>query len=147
VNERANFMSWPKGPRKYTLAVIRELLTFRAPHYRVMVDGQERAFQAMLVAVANHTSIGGGMRITPDAVMDDGLFDLFVVDRMSKLRFLQIFPKVFKGEHTGFPEVHIERVRNVRIEAEGIVAYGDGERVGPLPVEISVVPGAVKLLH
>lgn len=147
VNERANFMSWPKGQRKYTVAVVRELLTFRAPHYRVVVDGHEREFDAMLVAVANHTSIGGGMKITPDALMDDGLFDLFVVDRMSKLRFLRIFPKVFAGEHTGFPEVHIERVRSVRIEADGIVAYADGERVGPLPVEVAVAPGAVKLLH
>ncbi|WP_245979858.1 diacylglycerol kinase family protein [Gryllotalpicola protaetiae] len=147
VNERANFMSWPNSERRYTIAVVRELLTFRAPHYRVVVDGHERAFSAMLVAIANHTSIGGGMKIAPDAEMNDGFFDLFVVDRMSKLRFLRIFPKVFKGEHTGEPEVHLERVRSVRIEAAGVVAYADGERVGPLPVEVSIVPGAVRLLR
>ena len=147
VNERANFMSWPNSERRYTLAVVRELLTFRAPHYRVVVDGNEREFSAMLVAVANHTSIGGGMKIAPEAEMGDGFFDLFVVDRMSKLRFLRIFPKVFKGEHAGEPEVHLERVRSVRIEAAGVVAYADGERVGPLPVEVSIVPGAVRLLR
>jgi len=147
VNERANFMSWPNSERKYTLAVMRELLTFRAPHYRLVVDGEERAFSAMLVSVANHGSIGGGMRIAPDARMDDGLLDLFIVDRMPRLRFLRVFPKVFRGEHTELPEVHLERVRCVRIEAPGIVAYADGERVGPLPVEVSVVPGAVRLLR
>jgi diacylglycerol kinase (ATP) len=147
VNERANFMSWPNSERRYTIAVVRELLTFRAPHYRVVVDGQRREFQAMLVAVANHTSIGGGMRIAPAAEMDDGLLDLFVVDRMSRPRFLRVFPKVFKGEHTELPEVHLEKVRSVRIEAAGVVAYADGERVGPLPVEVSVVPGAVRLLQ
>jgi diacylglycerol kinase (ATP) len=147
VNERANFMSWPNSERRYTIAVVRELLTFKAPHYRLVVDGAEREFEAMLVAVANHTSIGGGMRIAPDASMDDGLLDLFVVDRMSRPRFLRIFPKVFKGEHTGEPEVHLERVRSVRIEAPRVVAYADGERIGPLPVEVSVVPGAVRLLR
>jgi diacylglycerol kinase (ATP) len=146
VNERANFMSWPSSEHRYTIAVVRELLTFRAPHYRVVVDGQARAFSAMLVAVANHSSIGGGMRIVPEAEMDDGRFDLFVVDRMSKLRFLRVFPKVFKGEHTELPEVHLERVSRVRIEAPGVIAYADGERIGPLPVELTVVPGAMRLL-
>jgi diacylglycerol kinase (ATP) len=147
VNERANFMTWPNNQNKYTIAVVRELLSFQAPHYRVQVDGHEREFEAMLVAVANHTSIGGGMKITPDAVMDDGLFDMLVVDRMSKARFLRVFPKVFRGEHTQLPEVHIERVRRVRVEADDVVAYADGERVGPLPVELEVVPGAVRLLR
>jgi diacylglycerol kinase (ATP) len=147
VNERANFMSWPNNERRYTIAVVRELLTFRAPRYRVVVDGQQQEFSAMLVAVANHASIGGGMRIAPGAEMDDGLLDLFVVDRMSKLRFLRVFPKVFKGEHTELPEVRLEKVRSVRIEAAGVVAYADGERVGPLPVEVTVVPGAVRLLR
>lgn len=147
VNERANFMTWPNNQNKYTIAVVRELLSFRAPHYRVQVDGKDREFEAMLVAVANHTSVGGGMKITPDALMDDGLFDMLVVDRISKARFLRVFPKVFRGEHTELPEVHIERVRRVRIEADGVVAYADGERVGPLPVELDVVPGAVQLLR
>ncbi|GAA4157138.1 diacylglycerol kinase [Gryllotalpicola daejeonensis] len=147
VNERANFMSWPNSERRYTIAVVRELLTFRAPHYRVVVDGQQREFDAMLVAVANHTSIGGGMKIAPSAAMDDGLLDLFVVDRMSRPRFLRIFPKVFRGEHTNEPEVHLEKVRSVRIEAPAVVAYADGERIGPLPVEVTVVPGAVRLLR
>jgi len=146
VNERANSMSWPNSERRYTIAVVRELLTFRAPRYRVVVDGREREFSAMLVAVANHSSIGGGMKIAPGAQMDDGEFDLFVVDRMSRPRFLRIFPKVFRGEHTEEPEVHLEKVRSVRIDAPGVVAYADGERIGPLPVEVTVVPGAVRLL-
>ncbi|MFC4242734.1 diacylglycerol/lipid kinase family protein [Gryllotalpicola reticulitermitis] len=147
VNERANVMTWPKSQRRYTIAVVSELFTFRAPRYRLTVDGESREFDAMLVAVANHSSIGGGMRIAPAATMDDGLLDLVVVERMSKPRFLRVFPKVFRGEHTELPEVRIERVQHVRIEADGVVAYGDGERIGPPPLELSVVPGAVLLLH
>ncbi|WP_022881134.1 diacylglycerol/lipid kinase family protein [Gryllotalpicola ginsengisoli] len=146
VNERANLMSWPNSEHKYKLAVLRELLTFRAPRYRLVVDGEARELRAMLVAVANHSSIGGGMRIAPDARVDDGYFDLFVVDRMPRLRFLTLFPKVFRGQHAEEREVHLEHARRVRIEAEHVVAYGDGERIGPLPVEVELVPGVLQLL-
>lgn len=146
VNERANGMTWPRSSRRYTLAMLRELLAFTPVRYRLEVDGSAETVDAMLVSVANGRSIGGGMRITPDAEPDDGLLDLFIVERMSKLRLLRVFPKVFRGEHTGEPEVRITRVQRVRVDADGIVAYADGERVGPLPVEVSVVPGALSVL-
>ncbi|MCU1515104.1 MAG: hypothetical protein JWO10_2194, partial [Microbacteriaceae bacterium] len=57
----------------------------------------------------------------------------------------RIFPRVFKGTHLTDPRVTVYKVKRVTIEAEGVVAYGDGERVGPLPVEIEVVPGALRV--
>lgn len=146
VNERANGMTWPRGAQRYTVAMVRELLSFKPVHYRLEVDGIAEDTQAMLVSVANGRSIGGGMRITPDAELDDGQLDLFVVERMSKLRLLRVFPKVFRGEHTDLPEVRISRVHHVSVTADAIVAYADGERVGPLPVEVSVVPAALSVL-
>ncbi|NNC11025.1 YegS/Rv2252/BmrU family lipid kinase [Planctomonas sp. JC2975] len=143
VNDRANRMTWPKGSQRYTVAMVLELLSFRPVRYRTSVDGVAASTEAMLISVANGRSIGGGMRITPDAELDDGLLDLFIVDRMPKLRLLRVFPKVFRGEHTTLPEVHISRARAVSLEADGVVAYADGERIGPLPVEVSVAPGAL----
>ncbi|GAB3802398.1 diacylglycerol kinase [Humibacter antri] len=145
VNERANRMTRPRGAHRYTIAMVRELLSFRPARYRIEVDGAATVQEAMLVSVANGRSIGGGMRIVPDAEVDDGMLDVFVVDRMPRHRLLRLFPRVFRGAHTTLPEVHITRARTVMIEAEGIVAYADGERVGPLPVEVSVVPGALRL--
>jgi diacylglycerol kinase (ATP) len=145
VNERANRMTRPRGAHRYTIAMVRELFSFKPAAYRLEVDGVARTTEAMLVSVANGRSIGGGMKIVPDAEVDDGLLDLFIVDRMPKHRFLRVFPQVFRGEHTSLPEVHISRARTVSLAADGIVAYADGERVGPLPVEASVVPGALLL--
>lgn len=145
VNERANRMARPRDAHRYTIAMVRELLSFRAASYRIVVDGVAATTEAMLVSVANGRSIGGGMKIVPDAEVDDGLLDLFVVDRMPRHRFLRVFPRVFRGEHTALPEVHITRGRTVSVDAEGIIAYADGERVGPLPVEVSVAPGALRL--
>lgn len=146
VNERANLMSRPRGRSRYIIALLRELATLTPRPYRIHADGRTIDVDAMLVSVANNRSLGGGMRIVPDADLSDGLFDLFVVGPMSRVRFLRMFPKVFRGEHTGLPEVSILRVSSVRIEAEGVVAYADGERIGPLPIEVSVAAGALRVL-
>lgn len=143
VNERANRMTFPRGRSRYTRAILRELATLSPIDYRITVDGVERRVSALLVSVANNVSIGGGMRIAPTAVIDDGFLDLFIVTPMSRIAFLRVFPKVFSGTHTRLKQVELTRCRRVRIEAEGIVAYADGERIGTLPVDIDVVPGAL----
>jgi len=146
VNERANLMTRPRGRSRYIVALLRELATLKPRPYRIHADGRLIEVEAMLVSVANNRSLGGGMRIVPDADLADGLLDLFIVARMSRVRFLRMFPKVFRGEHTGLPEVTILPVSGVRIEADDIVAYADGERIGPLPIEVAVAPGALRIL-
>jgi diacylglycerol kinase (ATP) len=146
VNERANHMRWPKGPARYTLAMLLTLLRFRPIDYRLGLDAPPVARSAMLVSVANGNFMGGGMRITPDALFDDGLFDVFVVAPMSKLQLIRLFPRVFKGTHVGHRKVSINRGRRVTIAAEGVTAYADGERIGALPVDVELVSGALALL-
>lgn len=145
VNERANRMRWPRGRSRYNLALLLELAVLNPIRYRLVLDDDPTVTDALLVAVANNTSFGGGMLITPDARLDDGLLDVFVVQPMSRVAFLRIFPRVFKGTHVTDPRVSIRRASRIRIEAEGVVAYADGERVSPLPVEVEVVPGALRV--
>ncbi len=146
VNERANRWTWPRGRMRYNLAVARELPVFRPIPYTLTLDGVRQEAEAMLVAVANGTSYGGGMRICPEAEMDDGLLDVFVVDRMAVPTLVRLFPRVFRGTHVDHPAVRIERARRVRLEAPGIVTYADGERFGPLPLEVEVDPGALHVV-
>ncbi|MET4539693.1 diacylglycerol kinase (ATP) [Arthrobacter bambusae] len=146
VNERANSWRWPRGKGRYNLAMLMELGSFRQIDYTVTADDVTWRQPALLISVANGQYIGGGMRITPDASPDDGFLDLFVVKPLSRLRFLAVFPKVFAGRHTSHPAVEIRRVRKVRLEAKGVVAYADGERIGALPVDVDIVPGALRVL-
>jgi diacylglycerol kinase (ATP) len=151
VNDRGNRWRWPRGKARYNVAMLRELATFRAIEYTVTDytetgDGDTWQQGAMLISIANGQSIGGGMRITPDARLDDGMLDLFVVSPLSRARFLAVFPKVFTGRHVGHPAVEIRRVRKVRLSARNVTAYADGERIGPLPLTIEVVPAAVRIL-
>ncbi|MET3987353.1 diacylglycerol kinase [Streptomyces sp. PvR034] len=147
VNDRGNRMRWPVGRFKYDLAILAELAAFRPFPYRITLDdGPVIETEATLVAVGNGSSYGGGMRICPDARPDDGLFDVTVVGDCSRATLLKVFPQVYKGTHTGHPKVSVHRAAKVTLEAVGLTAYADGERVGPLPVTAECVPAALRLL-
>jgi diacylglycerol kinase (ATP) len=143
VNERANRMTRPRGPSRYTIALLRELATFRPLRYVLTIDGVRREQRAMLVSVANSPSLGGGMRIVPHADLADGMLDVFIVHPLSRIGLLTVFPRVFAGQHVDHPAVEFVRARRVRIEGAQVVAYADGERIGALPVDVEVVPGAL----
>ncbi len=146
VNERANRMKNPKGPSRYIIALVIELAKLKPYHYTLTLDGKATQVDANMVSIGNGVSLGGGMLITPDAKLDDGLLDVLVVRPLSRFNFLRIFPSVFKGTHVTRKEVTIERARTVRIEGEGVVITGDGESVGPAPVDVELVPGALRVL-
>lgn len=146
VNARANRWSWPRGQMRYNLAILRELPVFTPIPYVVEIDGQRVETEAMLVVVANAPSYGGGMQVAPGARIDDGLFDVFVVDRISRTELLRVFPKVFTGAHVGHPAVSIRRGARVRLEARGVPVFADGEPFTDLPVDCEVVPDALTVV-
>jgi diacylglycerol kinase (ATP) len=146
VNERANAMSWPRGVLRYHLATLLELRVFRPLHYRLELDGVPKELDAMLVAVGNGPMFGGGLRIAHGAEMDDGLLDVVVMHPMSRTALVRAYPSLRTGGHTRHPAYEHHRVRSVRVDAPGVVAYADGERVAPLPLTVDVVPDALEVL-
>ncbi len=146
VNRRANRWKYPKGPSRYTLAMLYELVTFNSLKYRAKIDGKSRDLDGMLCAVANGPSYGGGMLVAPQATVTDGLLDLFIVHKISKLELIKVFPKVFTGQHVSHPAVEIIRCEEVTLLSEGVPVYADGEPVGVLPMTVSVAPKSLKVL-
>lgn len=146
VNERANGWSWPRGRARYPLALGRELPVFRPRDYHLLLDGEPWHTRAMLIAIGNGPSYGGGMRVCPDARFEDGLLDVVVVEPISRLEFVRIFPRVYSGTHLSHPSVSVRRVQEVSVDAERIVGYADGERIAPLPLSCRAVLGALRLL-
>lgn len=152
INARANEMTWPKGSGRYVRALAAELGRFRPYGYRVTLDGTVWESAGTLVAVANVPWIGGGIKIAPDAVIDDGLLDVVVAGPFTKPGVVKIFPGLYQGKHVGHPSVDVLRSRSVLIEPltdlgpVPPVAFADGERVGPLPLRVTVDPGALSVL-
>ncbi|MEV1242212.1 diacylglycerol/lipid kinase family protein [Nonomuraea sp. NPDC050022] len=147
VNERANGLTWPPGMARYLLATVQELRRFRPIPFRVTFDdGEPIEREAMLVAVGNTSSYGAGMRVCPDARPDDGLLDVVILEAVSTAEFVRVFPSVYRGSHVSHPAVSVRRVRSVRLEAPDVVAYADGERIGPTPVTCEIQPGALRVI-
>ena len=141
VNEKANTLNWPKGPMKYNVAIAMELPKFKPLNYVIELDNQIIETEAMLIAVGNGSSYGGGMKVCPQADLKDGLFDVMVLRPVSKIEFVKVFPTVFSGKHIEHRQVDIYRTKRVSLQAQA-VAYADGERIGGLPVRAECIAGA-----
>jgi diacylglycerol kinase (ATP) len=146
VNERANRMRWPRGQMRYNLATLAELRVFRPLPYTLEMDGVVQRLDAMLVAVGNGPSFGGGLRITHGAQVDDGMLDVVIIKPMSKVDLVRTYPRLYTGGHTRHRQYEHHRVKQVTVAAPGVVAYADGERLGALPLTVEVAPRALRVL-
>lgn len=147
VNERANRMRWPSGPRRYDLAILAELAKLKPGRLTIEADGDRTELDATQIAVGNIPYYGGGIPVCPTADPTDGLFDVTLLRRASRLDLLKLLPGLRTGNHVHHPIVTTSRTKKIRLgEANGWVAYADGERIGPLPVEVMCVPNALKVV-
>ena len=151
VNARANTYRWPSGPAKYVRAVLSCLRTFEPYGYRLTTDTGTRELMGTVVAVASSSRIGGGIRIAPQALIDDGQLDLVCASALSTPGILKLFPGMYRGAHVRHPAVTVERTTSVIIEPTGDgafppVAFADGEVIGPVPLRVQVHPGALLVL-
>ena len=143
VNRRANQMPWPRGSTRYALAVMAELRVFSPLHYRLTLDGKIRKLPAMLVAIGNTSSYGGGMLICPQADPYDGLLDVTIIHPVGRLKLLRLFPEMYSGSFVRDACVEQLRVREATVEGPGLVGFGDGEMLGAVPLQVCSVPRAL----
>jgi diacylglycerol kinase (ATP) len=143
VNRRANQMPWPRGSTRYAVATMAELRVFSPLRYRLILDGEVREQQAMLVAIGNTSSYGGGMLICPKADPYDGLLDVTIIHPVGRLKLLRLFPEMYSGRFVRDPCVEQLRVREVTVEGPGLVGFGDGEMITAAPLTVCCVPRAL----
>ncbi len=146
VNERANAMPAKVGRARYLLGLARELPIVRPRWYAIDSDGDDKSMAAMVVAIGNGPAYGSGMLICPEADMADGQLDITVVTNTPKHTFVSVLPKVYSGKHVEHPSVVSWRAKRLRIDAPDSLVFADGERIGPLPATIEVMPSALQVL-
>lgn len=146
VNEAPKFLG---GTLSFLLGTLRGIARHRCLPVTLRVDG-ETLFQGPLVlaAAGNGRYFGGGMQVAPGARLDDGLFDVVVVEQVSKLSLLRRFPRIYRGAHLDDPAVRFRRGRVLEADAlPGTVPLEvDGEVAGSLPARLEVLPGALTLI-
>lgn len=153
VTLRANALRWPNGPMRYTVAALIELVGKLAVPYRIELtgspdhpDGTVIDLDAVMVAVGNTRTYGGGMLVAPDAIIDDGLLDLTVVGAMSRLEMIRLLPALSSGKRVDHPAMVQFKAREFRLTAPGAPATADGDPVGLLPALFRAHPGALDVL-
>lgn len=145
VNERANEMTRLRGTARYVAALLAELRDLRTYPCDMSVDGERITGEALLIAVGNGATYGGGMRICPSADMEDGLLDVTWVDGAPRRTILRVFPRIFSGSHVHHPLVRTVTGARITIDAPGAMVYADGERIGTAPVAMEVLPRALQV--
>lgn len=147
ANRIANDAPRMLGRGVYAYGALGALSRWQPERFSLELDGRPLGFTGYSVAVANTGMYGGGMRIAPGAVVDDGLLDVITIADMPRTRFLRLLPTVFTGGHVARPEVEAHRAREVRIACERSTAiYADGDPIARLPVTIRAVPKAVRVM-
>ena len=149
INAEALRLTPRGGPRAlaYLIGLARALMRYKAPQFEVSIDGRLRSGRYLIALAANGHYYGAGMRLAPGAQVDDGVFDLALVETMSIMGALCRLPKLFNGRLEADPAVQILRCRSVTIRATPACGVeGDGQDFGSTPVTLTLQPGALNVL-
>ncbi len=146
-NRRANEVKLVRNNLVYLYSLPYTLIGWKPARFTIRVDDERTRFTGYSVSVANNSTFGGGMRIAPDADLEDGLFDVVAIGDISKLRYLANLPKVFKGTHVEADEVRVFRAPHLELSAsKPFPVYADGEHLTDLPASLRVLPHALSIL-
>ena len=136
-----------RGSAIYLYAILRVLPRFRPRLVRIDVNGSVRDEKIMFAAVGNSRQYGGGIRITPHAVVDDRELDLCIVHETSRLQLLKTLPRAYTGSHVKSPFVETTRGREFRFESEqAMEVYADGERITTTPVSFGLASERLRIV-
>lgn len=153
VARRANQLPrWLRAHGGYVASLLPSVLSFAAFPVKISVPGNAGFIvhsdrPTVLGAFANAPAYGGGMKIAPQAKMDDGLLDVCIVSDINKFKLFCLFPTVYFGRHLAMPQVEYFQSNSLRIETEKpLDVYADGEYVCQTPVEMSVASAALQVI-
>lgn len=147
VSRRDGFSRYARGTIPYLAAIAVTLLGYGNKDVSVTLDGTRDDRRISFLAVAIGKYFGGGMMIAPDAVLDDGRFDVITVGDVGRLELVYNVPGIYRGAHLRHPKVRVERAGHVQVESEQkVLIQADGELLGLVPAEFQVLPRALTLL-
>jgi diacylglycerol kinase (ATP) len=143
ANEHVRFL---KGSLVYLYSIVRVLPRFKPHRVKMFASEIVRDEEIMFAAVGNSRQYGGGIRITPSAVVDDGVLDVCIVHRTSRFQLLMTLPRAYNGSHVKKPFVETARGTEFRFESERpLDVFADGEYLTQTPVRFAMCPQKLKI--
>ena len=134
------------GEKAYRKAVLSVLGRYKAFEADVSIDGGAETHEACtIVEIANGQSIGGGMRVAPDAKLDDGYFDVVVGKKVPRMLIPLLLPAFMLGWHTKIGLARVVRAKNVTMRAKGMIVNLDGKLLRADEAKYKILPGAIRM--
>jgi len=135
------------GLPAYLAGLLNTLLFYHGIEVVLNLDGQTEDRKICVVLIGNGKYGGGGMLAMPDADPKDGLFDVLIIDDLSKPDLLWSLPRIYRGTHLTHPRVTLKRARNIEIRAgQPTSIQADGELLGETPVRFQILPAALNIV-
>jgi YegS/Rv2252/BmrU family lipid kinase len=132
----------------YFYNLLSSLITHRNTPVEIAIDGTTNTSKIFSVNVGNGRYCGGGMRQTPEALPDDGLFDITVIREISKIEIIKSLPLLYNGTILSHPKVDGYRSNNLKVTSDSLLFIeADGESLGHTPAEFSIIPSAVNIIY
>jgi YegS/Rv2252/BmrU family lipid kinase len=136
------------GKLAYIIGIIVTVFKYKSYKLTLEIDGKVIRLNALLAAVANGRYYGGGINVTPKAEIDDGLFNICAIEKVSRFKILRLFPKVIKGTHSEIKEVSFYDSSRVKISSEEDIAFNiDGEITKGKEAEFKIIRNGIKIVY
>lgn len=135
------------GTIAYILGILITVFKYKSYNLNIEVDGNKFLIKALLIAVANGKYYGGGINVTPKAKLNDGLFDICIIETVGRLKILGLFPKVIRGTHENIKQVSFNNGQFVKIHSNETMAFNiDGEIISGNDAEFQVIKDGINIV-
>jgi YegS/Rv2252/BmrU family lipid kinase len=132
----------------YLYNLLTSLLSYRNTKAEIVIDGEKRSADIFSLNVGNGRYCGGGMRQTPDALPDDGLLDVTLINGMGKFEIIRNLKILYDGTILSHPKIDGFRCRNIKVFSDSLIyVEADGESLGHTPAEFSIIPGSISIVY
>ena len=156
IARRANHLPrWLRARGGYALSLLPALWSFEPVAMSISLPSVENpdvlvtrnTKSTIVTAFANASSYGGGMKIAPQAQLDDGRLEVCVISHMNKLKLFCLFPTIYFGRHLSIPQVENFQTERLKLETdEPQDVYADGEYVCRTPIEVGIARAALQVI-
>lgn len=135
------------GRFAFGFEAVKTLLNYRASEIKIEAEQISKTENVIGVIVANGSYTGGGMKLTPEASLNDGLFDVLIIEDMPLASRLSSFSKIYSGRHIGLPAFKLFRTRELRfVYGNGLSVESDGELIHDKCISSEVIPSALRII-
>lgn len=135
------------GRFAFGFEAVKTLIRYEAKEIQMTINERSVSEKVIGVVIANGAYTGGGMRLTPDAMIDDGLFDVLVIEEMPLIKRLNNFSKIYSGRHIGNRAFKLFKTREIRFGcSNGLSAEADGELILNKCISAEIIPSAIRVI-